>query len=205
MLPLNQIILGDCLEVMKTFPDKSVDLVLTDPPYGLDKRLSSGAGKLKNRKFRLGYLGKSWDVLVSDDYWKEVFRISKNQIIFGGNYYSFPPTRGIICWDKLQPWENFSAWEYAWTSFDKPSKKYTFNKAIEPKRHHPTQKPVELLISILNDFCNGSEIICDPFAGSGSTLVSAQKTGHKWIGIEIDPQYVALANKRLRDEVGLLL
>ncbi len=127
---------------MARYPDKYFDLAIVDPPYGInatgmtmgvntsrrkgDKlakgRLNSGSGKLKNRILNNSSI--KWDNAIPDEtYFIELFRISKNQIIFGGNYFPLPPTRCIICWDKLQPWDNFSQWEYAWTSFDMPAAK----------------------------------------------------------------------------------
>jgi site-specific DNA-methyltransferase (adenine-specific) len=188
--------LGDCLEVMKTIPDKSVDLILTDPPYGLDKKLSSGGGKHKNSKFRLLYEGQGWDKVISQEYFSEMFRVSKNQIIFGANYYSLPPTRGIICWDKKQMLPTFSRWEYAWTSFDLPALMYEIRNG-EDSRSHPTQKPEKLMRLIIQRFSIVPEVILDPFMGSGTTGVACKELGRSFIGIEIHKPYFDIAKRRI--------
>lgn len=198
-LPINQIIQGDCLEILKTWPDRCVDLIVTDPPYGLDKKLSSGGGAHKFAKFRLGYAGQEWDKLVTDEYWEEIFRVSANQIVCGANYYSFPPTRCPICWDKKQMLPTFSRWEYIWTSFSRPSKLYEIRNG-EDERCHPTQKPLDLMLALVSDFSTLNAIILDPFAGSGTTLVAAKQLGRKYIGIEIEPKYVAICKERLKQE-----
>ncbi len=132
----------DCMTAMKQMPDKYFDLAVVDPPYGLSKSSSNGRGKLKNRTFNRGNISR-WDTPPSAEYFVELFRVSKNQIIWGGNYFSLPPCRCFLVWDKLQPWENFSRCEYAWTSFNKPSKLFAFDNRTGGKIH-PTQKPVEL-------------------------------------------------------------
>ena len=135
----------DCMEAMKEFPDKFFDLAVVDPPYGIGadnfkngagaskdggklystavkmkNRLNQGSGKLKNRL--LNQSDCSWDSEPpKKEYFDELFRVCQNCIIWGGNYFNLPPTRGIIVWDKVQPWENFSQVELAWTSFDRPA------------------------------------------------------------------------------------
>jgi len=196
---VNKIICGDCLEVMKGIPDGAVDLVLTDPPYGLDKRLSRGGGAHRFAKFRTGYVGKSWDELISDASFAELFRVSLDQIIFGANYYTLPPTRGIICWDKAQHLPTFSRWEYAWSSFDCPARLYEIRNGAD-ERCHPTQKPEELMRHLISDFSEKEAVILDPFAGSGTACVAAKQLGRKYIGIEISPDYCKIAEDRLRQE-----
>lgn len=114
----------DCMEYMKSIPDKFFDLAVVDPPYGLDKKSTHGRGKLKSRCLNRGDIHK-WDIRPSQEYFNELFRVSKNQIIWGGNYFPLSPTRCFVCWDKQQVWENFSQCELAWTSFDKPAKHIT--------------------------------------------------------------------------------
>jgi len=172
---------GDCTEIMPKL--KPIDLVLTDPPYGLDKRLSRGAGKLKNRKFRILYEGENWDKVPSKECFDMIFKLSNNQIFFGGNYFSLPPTRGIICWDKIQSMPTFSKWEYIWTSYDFPPRIIKLiNRGSTKNRVHPTAKPLKLIRQLLDDF--GSIDVLDPFVGSGTTLVAAKELGLKAIGIE---------------------
>ncbi|MEC3875963.1 DNA methyltransferase [Chryseobacterium salviniae] len=184
----------DNMLLMSRYPDKYFDLAIVDPPYGINApnmkmgenkgylstasklkgRLNSGGGKLKNR-----ILNKSeidWDDEVpNEDYFKELFRVSKNQIIWGGNYFPLPPTRGIIFWDKLQPWENFSQFELAWSSFDKPAAKVTISTtggANKEKKIHPTQKPVELYKWLLNKYAQSGDKILDTHLGSASIAIA---------------------------------
>jgi len=195
---LGKVHCADCLEFMKSMPDKCVDLVLTDPPYGLDKKLSQGAGKHKNSKFRTLYENETWDKLLPPIYLVEIFRISKNQIIFGANYYSFPPTRGIICWDKRQFMPTFSRWEYAWTSFDMPARMYEYLN--NESREHPTQKPLDLIQKLIADFSKENNLVCDPCLGSGTVALAAERLNRKWIGIEISPEYCKIAQERIDRE-----
>lgn len=197
---LNKVTCGDCLELMKDLPDKCVDAVITDPPYGLGSRLSQGAGKHKNSNFRKLYEGRTWDSLIDDNHIKNMMRVSVKMIMFGANYYTMPPTRGIICWDKKQHMPTFSRWEYAWTNIDCPAKMYEIRDA--EVHIHATQKPTELMIQIINDYTSPSDIILDPFLGSGTTAVAAIRTGRQFIGFEIDQHYCDIANRRIQDELA---
>lgn len=116
----SMVFLKDCVTGMKEYPDKHFDLAIVDPPYGLGNRLSDGGGKLKNTPMAALYREKEWDVLPPYEYWIELFRVSKNQIIFGANYFldHLPATRGFICWDKKQDMPTLSACELIWTSFN---------------------------------------------------------------------------------------
>lgn len=115
----------------------------------------------------------------------------------GGNYFDLPPTRGVIVWDKMQPWENFSQIEYAWTSFDKPAALFQYRSTNERNRIHPTQKPVALYKWILNRYAKPGDTILDTHVGSASSLIACRETGHKYVGFEIDEYYYGLAKKRL--------
>lgn len=220
--------LEDCLPAMKLYPDNYFDLAVTDPPYGINAtnmqmgthktrcgdgypgistaskikgRLNCGSGKLKNRLLNKSVI--DWDYEIpSDEYFKELFRISINQIIWGGNYFPLPPTRCIICWDKVQPWENFSQWEMAWTSFDKPSKMYRISNtggANTEKKIHPTQKPVRLYDNIYRDFATPGMKIIDTHLGSGSNRISASKAGLDFTGYEINEMYYIDQEHRFKD------
>ena len=202
-LPLNKVYLMDCLDVMKTFEDKSVDLVLTDPPYGIGDKLAIGGATKRNLMMEL-YLASPWeDIAPSKEYFDEIFRISKNQIICGGNYFDLPPTRGFIVWDKMKFASNYSQVEYIWTSFDCISRifKYCSNGGFvikpEDKHEHPTQKPLALMKWILEKYSDEGMTVLDPFMGSGTTCVACKKLGRNYIGIEKEAAYVAIAEKRL--------
>lgn len=149
----------DCLEYMRQLPDKAFTLAIADPPYEIgtgnvnkNKSTYTGAGKLRGRILNQ-QAGKfyEWDKAPSAEFFRELRRVSENQIIWGGNYFDLPPTRCFICWDKCQPWPNFSQAEYAWTSFTHPAKIFHFDNRTGDKIH-PTQKPVELYAFCLATF-----------------------------------------------------
>jgi site-specific DNA-methyltransferase (adenine-specific) len=189
--------IGDCLEYMKGIPDKSIDIVITDPPYGLGDKLSTGSGKLKYRPFMILSRDSNWvDTVPPQQIFDELFRVSNNQIIFGGNYFSLPPTQGIIAWDKLQHLPTFSAWEYIWTSFQRPAKLVRM-VSLDKNKCHPTQKPVNIMSWLVNNYTQEGETVFDPFMGSGTTGVACIRSGRNFIGCEIDPDYFAIAEKRI--------
>jgi site-specific DNA-methyltransferase (adenine-specific) len=203
---LNQIICGDCLEVMRDIPDKSVDLVVTDPPYGINIASNGKVGGTKKAKLT-DYGVCTWDKFIpSKEYFQEMMRVSKNQIIFGGNYfvehlYNSPCW---IVWDKDNS-GNFADCELAWTSFKTAVRKikYRWNGMLQENmkkkeyRFHPTQKPIGLFEWILDNYSDPNSIILDPFLGSGTTAIAAHNTGRFFIGIEKEPKYVEIARKRV--------
>jgi len=154
-------------------------------------RLNGGSGKLKDRN--LNTMNCDWDyVKPTPEYFKELFRISNNQIIWGGNYFDLPPTRGFAIWNKNQPWDNFSQAEFAWTSFDCPAKLFTFSNrggANEEIKIHPTQKPVDLYEWILKSYAKQGNTILDTHAGSFSNAIACLEMGFTGTFIEIDDQY----------------
>lgn len=191
----------DCMEGMRQFPDKYFDLAIVDPPYGIGDRLVDGAGKDVMKKYKDSYKQKRWDVAPSQEYFTELFRVSKNQVIWGGNYFQLPSTRGIICWDKQQMMPTFSRWEYAWTSFDKPARMYTHrSQDSSGERFHPTQKPIALYTWILSNYAKAGDKILDTHVGSASSLIACERMGFQYVGFEIDKEYYRLAQKRLEEE-----
>lgn len=205
----NKIINADCLDVLRILSDKCVDLVLTDPPYGIGNKFTSEYG-LQKRKSKRGSF--DWnDKIPPKEIFDEIIRVSKNQIIFGGNYFTqyLRPTNAWLVWDKIGQYDlknPFSDCELAWTSFSCTVKKYTFvnmgfisGKDEKGKRIHPTQKPLQLFQAILQDFSKASDLIVDPFSGSGTTAVAAHKLGRRFICIEKDPDYWAASIKRLEE------
>lgn len=210
-MELDRIIQGDALSVLRTLPSDSVDLILTDPPYG--KKASKGThgfGATKNRRYQ-----DDWDIAIpKEEVFEEILRVSRHAIIFGGNYFAhyLPPGNCWIVWDKKgdKPFNPFADCELLWTNFTKPVKKYTFLQQgfiteSKDKRFHPTQKPTELLRRILNDFSSPGELILDPFLGSGSTALAAKQLGRHFIGIEREPEYVKIAEQRLKETQEPLL
>jgi site-specific DNA-methyltransferase (adenine-specific) len=207
---INKIYCNDCLDVMSNIEDKSIDLVLTDPPYGI------GINKISNRygvdiSISRKSDKKTWDNdLMPKNYFDEIFRISKNQIIFGANYYwqYFYSTKCYIIWDKRGglPRVPFSDTELAWTSFtEEMSRKYTvinhgFIRDSKDDRVHPTQKPTELFCAIIKDFSKKDDLVFDPFCGSGTTIVACIKNNRRWLGCDISQEYVDITNRRIEDE-----
>ena len=185
---------------MSEFPDKYFDLAVVDPPYGLPKDSSNGRGKLKNRTFnKMDIL--CWDAPPQKEYFAELTRVSKNQIIWGGNYFDLPPTRGIICWDKMQPFPNFSAFEMAWTSFDCVARIFRFDNRTGNKIH-PTQKPIKLYDWIFKNYAKEGMKILDTHLGSGSSRISAHKAGLDFWGYELDKEYFEAQEKRYKDFIA---
>ena len=195
----NQFICADCLDVMDEIPEKLFDLALTDPPYGLGDRLSNGGGKLKNSPFRVLYKESKWnDILPEKQIFNKIFQASKNQIIWGGNYFELPPSRCMIAWDRVQAMPTLSAWELGWTSFDKPSKMFSCS-SMDLNRFHPTQKPVALFVWCLLNYSKPGDLIIDPFCGSGTTAIACHKTGRRFLCIDKDEEYIKMAKQRYSD------
>ncbi len=146
----------------------------------------------------------AWDVAPGEEYFKELFRVSREQIIWGGNYFALPPTRCFLVWKKLTISENFSMamCEYAWTSFKGNAKLYECapQGTAAEQRFHPTQKPVSLYSWILNRWAKRGDRILDTHAGSASSLVACHRAGLEAWGFEIDETYWRLASKRLEEE-----
>lgn len=195
----------DCMEGMKDFPDNYFSLAIIDPPYGAG--FSDGGGcngwfAKYNQRLQNGTKKNiNWDVKPSDEYFKELFRISKNQIIWGGNYFSLPPTRCFIVWKKHIP-ENFTLamCEYAWTSFDQNAKVFECS-STDPTRFHPTSKPVKLYEWLLSRYAKEGDIILDSHVGSGNSLIACRRSNFKFVGFEIDPEYYKKAKERLDAEM----
>jgi len=213
MLELNKIYLWDCLDLMKQIPDKSIDLVLTDPPYwiGMSKwtyLTNDKKGITANRKFESADRD---DNIPDKEYFSEIIRISKNQIIRWWNYF-IEYLHNSRCWifrDKKiddRQGSNFADWELAWTSFDKNVRKYIFptiwfdwlNNPQKEDKLHPTQKPVPLFKWILENYSEPWMTILDPFLWSWTTAVACKQMDRNFIGIEREEKYVDIANKRLQ-------
>lgn len=204
---LNTVIQGDCLDVMKSMPDKCIDLVLTDPPYGIDitnQSQGKGGGVAKKIDYKNTNFDKS---IPSKYYFDEMKRISKNQIIWGGNYFSeyLENSSCWLVWDKDNSTTDFADCELAWTNFKTATRKYKFkwmgmlqeNMKNKEKRFHPTQKPVALFQWILYNYSQPGMTILDPFAGSGTTAIACLETGRNYILVEKEPEYIEIINKRI--------
>jgi site-specific DNA-methyltransferase (adenine-specific) len=197
MLKLNKLYNMDCMEGMKQFPDKYFELAIVDPPYGISITDSGRLGKYNVN-------GNRWDDNIpTDDYFNELFRVSENQIIWGGNYFPLPPTRGFIIWDKKQPeGVSFASCEFAWSSFDRSAKTFYFSPMQDKYRFHPTQKPVALYKWLLKNYAKQGDKILDTHVGSASSLIACYQMNFDFIGFEIDKDYYEKALKRMADEMA---
>lgn len=194
ILELNYFYNMDCMEGMKEIPDKFFDLAIVDPPYGINvTKMNMGSRRtVKPNK-------KTWDSKTPDKaYFNELFRVSKNQIIWGGNYFDLPPTRCFIVWDKGESLygRSFAEAELAWTSIDASARifKHTPN---DPTRIHPTQKPIALYEWVLTKFAKPGDKILDTHVGSGSSLIACHNLDMSYMGFEIDKDYFDKATERI--------
>jgi site-specific DNA-methyltransferase (adenine-specific) len=187
----------DCMEYMRGLPDKAFDLAIVDPPYGIGE----DGGKFRDRKGGGHRVlpKKSWDSAPPDlSYFKELNRVSANQIIWGGNYFGLPAARCWIFWDKLMGGD-FADGELAWTSFNSVVRKFT--KCNKDHGHiHPTQKPVALYKWLLANYAKAGDRILDTHLGSGSSAIAAHYGGFQFVGIELDKDYYEAAVKRFNEE-----
>jgi site-specific DNA-methyltransferase (adenine-specific) len=193
----------DCMFGMAEYPDKYFDLAVVDPPYGIARfgnRVEISNRICKNAKIN------EWDIKPQKEYFNELFRISKNQIIWGANNFELPPTEYFIVWDKQQTVENFASAEYAWVSIGlkKPAKifQYSIHKTMSDRKKengkiHPTQKPIKLYDWIyLNYLPKGGKVI-DTHLGSGSNRIAADKARNiDFVGYELNKEYFEAQEKR---------
>ena len=198
----------DNMELLKQTPDNYYSLALVDPPYGVEeitgKEFSHGRGKLKNRAFNIGNEKiNKWDKSPNKEYFDELFRVSKNQIIWGGNYFELPKYRSPIIWDKCQPWENFSQIELAWSSFNKPASIFKFDNRTGGKIH-PTQKPVALYKWLLDKYAKPGDKILDTHLGSMSIAIACHDFGFELTGCELDKEYYDKGIQRVKNHVSQL-
>lgn len=193
-----RLICADCRDVLPTL--EKVDAVVTDPPYGfLAGASGQGAGKLKGRKLNIA--NTDWDIAPDIALILEIIAKGGDAIVWGGNYFALPPCRGVLIWDKQQPWPNFSAAEIAWTTLNRPCAMYRLSSSLGDKGEnnpHPTVKPLELMKWCLG-FLPDTQTVLDPFMGSATTGVAAVQMGRRFIGIEREPKYFDIACKRIED------
>ena len=195
VLKMNELYNMDCMEGMKQFPDKYFELAIVDPPYGIDVTSMNMGGRNTVKPDQT----KIWDKSIpADEYFEELLRVSKNQIIWGGNYFHLPPTRGFIIWDKgeMMYGRSFAECEFAWTSFDASARIYKLNPT-QLDRIHPTQKPIKLYEWLLANYAKPGDKILDTHVGSASSLIACHNYGFEYIGFEIDPDYYKAAKERL--------
>jgi site-specific DNA-methyltransferase (adenine-specific) len=194
-MPNIDLIHGDCMEYMATLPDKAFELAIVDPPYGI------GANKEKPHNGWRDYGIKEWDNKIPPkEYFSELFRVSKNQIIWGGNYFTefLQPTSHWLLWDKGQREFSLADGELAWCSFNKALRIFMIARAkiIQDGRIHPTQKPVALYQWLLKNYAKQGDKILDTHLGSGSSAIAADIMGFDFVGLEIDKDYYEAALDR---------
>jgi site-specific DNA-methyltransferase (adenine-specific) len=193
------------MEGMSKYFDKHFDLAIVDPPYGLDiANMNMGIGKSKkaskiqNRKWK----PKSWDTKIPDSvYFDELKRVSKNQIIWGGNYFNLPSCKNYIIWDKKIPKGlSFADCEMAWTSFINAPKIFRYSAYLDKQiKQHPTQKPVALYKWILDKYAKQGDKILDTHLGSGSSRIAAHDYKFDFTGFELDKEYFDAQEKRFNN------
>lgn len=210
-IKLNQIILADCMDIMRDIPDKYFELAIVDPPYGIGEDGSRNAGDRYTEKWKNpnSQIYKTFDDSVIPDkkYFDELFRISKNQIIWGGNYFTeyLKPSSGWIVWNKKSDIkERLSMCELAWSSFNIKCNRFDFlwagfKKEIQEIRFHPTQKPIALYRWLLQNYAKPGDKIIDTHSGSGSCAIACHIEKHDFLAIEKDSDYHAASVKRLEE------
>ncbi len=205
----------DCMIGMASFPDKWFDLAVVDPPYGI------GMGGSLNVNSKTNYVDKEWDLSIPNDlYFRELSRVSVNQIVWGGNYYPYlwsNACRGFICWNKLNHHDNRADIEFAWTSFDKLSRYFEYmwdgnrygtrdniqGVGMPSLRIHPTEKPTPLYDWIYKNYLPQGGKVIDTHLGSGSNRIAAHKAGNiEFTGYEIDKDYYEASEKRFTQYIA---
>lgn len=196
---------ADCMELMATFPDKHFDLAIVDPPYGLDKKLLGGETGMMKNCFK-SVVSKGWDKKPSAEYFTELFRVSKNQIIWGGNYFidHLHPTQCFISWDKMNGTNNMADFELAWASFESSCRRFSMHHFSDgyDKKIHPTQKPVALYNWLLAKYAKPGQRILDTHLGSGSHAIACHYARLHLTACEIDEDYFREACARITRETA---
>ena len=199
-----QITNEDNMQLMARYPDNYFDLAIVDPPYGIGHSLLSG--EKRGSKFVRTTKHVEWDVLPSKEYFSELKRVSKNQIIWGGNYFLdyLPSTRGMLIWDKIQIFSG-ADFEFAWISFDTSAKAFRMSR-VEAygniNKIHPTEKPVDLYKFCLDKYAKQGDKILDTHLGSGSIAIACHDYGFELTACELDKEYFDKAVERIKNHVG---
>lgn len=212
----------DCMEGMRQFPDKYFPLAIVDPPYfnGPERRKFYGNKVSPIGVQRLYEQSDHWDV-PGHEYFEELFRVSKNQIVWGCNYFDFHFGPGRVVWDKCNDSSDYSDCEIAYCSLHDSTRIFRYmwngmmqgksvsegwvhqgNKKLNEKRIHPTQKPVALYIWLLQKYAKPGDLILDTHVGSGSSLIACRRTGHQFVGFEISENYYKKSSERLDAEMA---
>jgi len=204
-VPSSEVYLEDCVTALKRYADNHFDLAIVDPPYGIErfKNVTTKPSSKDVHAKRFQRMETVNNDKPSDEYWSELFRVSKNQIVWGANNFELPPSEYFLCWNKQQAMPNFATLEYAWVSMGlkKPAKLFTYSihKHNQVDKVHPTQKPIPLYDWILQNYAKEGDLILDTHLGSGSSRIAAYKGGFNFVGFEIDKEYYEKQEKRFND------
>jgi len=206
----------DCMEYMKTLPDKCFDLVIADPPYGIKEDGLKNHSRSKLAKAQ-EYTPKDWDKqAMPKEFFNELIRVSKNQIIWGANHFISQIPYDSPCWivwDKDNGNNDFADCELAWTSFKTAVRRFKYrwagmlqeNMKNKERRIHPTQKPVDLYGWLLLNYAPQGGVIFDPMMGSQSSRIAANRLGLDYVGCELDKEYFDKGNERFKQETAQLI
>jgi len=197
-VPLSEVYLEDCVTALKRFNDNHFDLAIVDPPYGLERFKKGGSHVNKH-----GSENGQWNnEKPTKEYFNELFRVSKNQIIWGANNFELPTSEYFIIWQKSNAEDfSFAMCEMAWTNCRVPAKVFKkLHISVDDKNKiHPTQKPIELYAWLLDRYAKPNDLILDTHLGSGSSRIAAYKGGFNFVGFEIDKEYYEKQEKRFND------
>jgi site-specific DNA-methyltransferase (adenine-specific) len=189
----------DCIEGMKQYPDNYFDLAIVDPPYGIDRNGMNMGNSVFNKD------NKKWDTSIpTKDYFDELIRVSKNQIIWGGNYFPLPQSQYFAIWDKGETMygRDFAECEYAWVG--KGGTRIYKKSPNQPERIHPTQKPIALYKWILDKYAKQGDKILDTHLGSGSSRIACYDYNFDFTGFELDPEYIEKSTIRFNNHINQL-
>lgn len=198
----------DNMQLMARYEDKHFDLAIVDPPYGIGR--FGNRVELSNRLCKSAKLNE-WDIKPNDEYFDELFRISKNQIIWGANNFQLPPTEYFCIWNKKQTVDNFASAEYAWVSmglktpakiFDYSIHKTMADRKKEGGKIHPTQKPTKLYKWLLDKYAKPNDKILDTHLGSGSIAIACHDYNFDLTACELDKEYYDKAMQRINNHIN---
>ena len=196
----------DCMELLRQTPDNYYSLALVDPPYGIERfKKPSGTTRFKSSKL-MQEEGLTWDNKPKDEYFEELFRVSKNQIIWGANNFTLPPSEYFLVWNKKQTVDNFAGAEYAWVSMGLKTPAKVYDYGIHKHNHtdkiHPTQKPIDLYRYILDKYAKPNDKILDTHLGSGSIAIACHDYKYELTACELDKEYYDKAIQRIKNHVS---
>jgi len=193
----------DNMQLMSRYHDNYFDLAIVDPPYGIERFKK---GSLRFDKSEKAKNGLKWDVKPSEEYFAELFRVSKNQIVWGANNFVMPPSEYFLIWNKKQTVDNFASAEYAWVSMGLKTPAKIFDYGIHKHNHtdkiHPTQKPIDLYKFILDKYAKQNDKILDTHLGSGSIAIACHDYDFELTACELDAEYYEKAIQRIKNHTS---